>query len=88
MGEDYPDFSAPDEIKGVPNTEIYSSLESSDKSVNPVPATTTTDEDANNLAEPDTENNVITNETVENEIEPAPTVLEAWLLEGCGSSCT
>ena len=45
IGEDDPDFSAPDEITGVPDTEIYSSPDASDKSVNPVPATTTTDKD-------------------------------------------
>ena len=68
IGEDDPDFSPPDEITGVPDTEIYSSPDASD--IIPVPATTTTDEDENNLAEPETDNNVITNETVENEIEP------------------
>ena len=58
-------FSTPDEITGVPDTGINSSPDASDKSVNPVPATTTTDEDDTNLAEPETENNVIINETVE-----------------------
>ena len=71
IGEDDPDFSPPDEITGVPDTEIYSSPDASD--INPVPATTTTDEDANNLAEPETEDNLINDDTVdtlENEINP------------------
>ena len=72
IGEDDPDFSTPDKITGVPDTEINApSLEVSDKSVNPVPATNnTTDEDDINLAEPETENTIITNETVDNEIAP------------------
>ena len=56
IGEDDPDFSTPDEITGVPDTEINDpSPDVSDNSVNPVPATTnTTDEDDINLAEPET----------------------------------
>ena len=54
----------------MPDTEINdSSPDVSDNSVNPVPATTnTTDEDDINIAEPETENTIITNETVDNEI--------------------
>ena len=72
IGKDDPDFSTPDEITGVPDTEINApSLDVSDNSVNPVPATTDTTDDDINLAEP--ENTIITNETVDNEIETART---------------
>ena len=61
IGEDDPDFSPPDEITGVPDTEI-NAQDASD--INPVPATTTTDEDEDNLVEPETEDNLINNNTV------------------------
>ena len=70
MGEDDPDFSPPDEITGVPDTDINAQYASD---INPVPATTTTDEYEDNLAEPETEDNLINNDTVdtvENEINP------------------
>ena len=72
IGEDDPDFSTPDKIKGVPDTEINAPpMDVPDNSVNPVSATTnTTDDDDINIAEPETENNIITNETVDNEIAP------------------
>ena len=72
IGEDDPDFSTPDEITGVPDTDINDPpMDVPDNSINPVSATTnTTDIDDINLAEPETENNIITNETVDNEIAP------------------
>ena len=52
IGEDDPDFSTPDEITGVPDTEINAPpLDVSYNSVNPVPATTDTTDDDTNLAE-------------------------------------
>ena len=56
----------------MPDTDIDDpSPDGSDNSVNPVPATTDiTDDDDINLAEPETEDNIITDETVDNEIAP------------------